>query len=218
MSTSPQHSPPPPAKRQRTKALYHEERLFSTYPNEALVPQGETDDAVFHDANSSSKASEDSGSKDVSEGSTFAPNPKRVSRKPRATALNALKPTTRDSKVEKCRAPASRTRNLGSRSSEKIGSRNTNNVASKPPRDPIANWTFPKGTRDDLRPIHEIEDIFEDMAIRAGQLDLENALEKLQGREIRVATMCSGTESPLLALDLIFTGRQTLSLVRGSLG
>ena len=187
---------------------YLGERIPATHQNKALVPQGEIDDAVFRDASSSNMASEESSSQDNLGASTFSPNPRRATRKPRAIARDVLKPTTRDFKVKKCRAPTSRARNSRPRSS-KIMSGNTNNTTPKLPGDPIANWSFPQGTNKDLRPIHEIEDIFEDMAIRARELGLENALESLEGREIRVATMCSGTESPLLALGLIFTGRQS---------
>ncbi|SPO39060.1 uncharacterized protein PSFLO_04539 [Pseudozyma flocculosa] len=50
-------------------------------------------------------------------------------------------------------------------------------------------------------PIHDLHDIFSDMVSRApGVLELARAL---QNRPLRVATMCSGTESPLLALELM---------------
>ena len=42
-----------------------------------------------------------------------------------------------------------------------------------------------------------------DMTTKAVQLGLCEALKNLGERPIRVATMCSGTESPLLALELI---------------
>ncbi|KAL1674064.1 hypothetical protein EV122DRAFT_269869 [Schizophyllum commune] len=54
-----------------------------------------------------------------------------------------------------------------------------------------------------LPPIHEITDIFRDIVRRSPAL--KNLAEHITGRELRVATMCSGTESPLLALDLICT-------------
>lgn len=52
-----------------------------------------------------------------------------------------------------------------------------------------------------LPPIHDIPAIFHDLVGRAPEM--EGVVEKLQGRKMRVATMCSGTESPLLALELI---------------
>ncbi|KZV96801.1 hypothetical protein EXIGLDRAFT_833373 [Exidia glandulosa HHB12029] len=52
-----------------------------------------------------------------------------------------------------------------------------------------------------LPPISDIGDIFIDMVSQRPQL-LE-VTKPLNGRKLRVATMCSGTESPLLALDLI---------------
>ncbi|KAJ3042658.1 hypothetical protein HDV00_006937 [Rhizophlyctis rosea] len=53
----------------------------------------------------------------------------------------------------------------------------------------------------DLPPINDIDAIFTDMVKRTPKLT--EVAERLQGRKLRVATMCSGTESPLLALDLI---------------
>ncbi|EKM50640.1 uncharacterized protein PHACADRAFT_213538 [Phanerochaete carnosa HHB-10118-sp] len=50
-------------------------------------------------------------------------------------------------------------------------------------------------------PIHRIPAIFDDLVGRIPQI--EGVVKQLQGRKMRVATMCSGTESPLLALELI---------------
>ncbi|CCM02539.1 uncharacterized protein FIBRA_04641 [Fibroporia radiculosa] len=53
----------------------------------------------------------------------------------------------------------------------------------------------------DLPPIHEIPLIFSDLVRRVPEI--KAVAEHLEGRKMRVATMCSGTESPLLALELI---------------
>ena len=47
-------------------------------------------------------------------------------------------------------------------------------------------------------PIHEISAIFDDLVSR-----MSDVLSEVQGQNLRVATMCSGTESPLLALEMI---------------
>ena len=52
-----------------------------------------------------------------------------------------------------------------------------------------------------LPPISDIPSMFKDIVNRVPQLN--ELAEKIQGRALRVATMCSGTESPLLALGLI---------------
>ncbi|KZT67381.1 hypothetical protein DAEQUDRAFT_812927 [Daedalea quercina L-15889] len=52
-----------------------------------------------------------------------------------------------------------------------------------------------------LPPIHDIPAIFSDLVSRVPEI--KTVAEHLEGRRMRVATMCSGTESPLLALDLI---------------
>ncbi|KAI9062495.1 hypothetical protein FKP32DRAFT_1593141 [Trametes sanguinea] len=53
----------------------------------------------------------------------------------------------------------------------------------------------------DLPPIFRIPAIFSDLVSRIPQI--KEVAEYLKGRKMRVATMCSGTESPLLALNLI---------------
>lgn len=55
----------------------------------------------------------------------------------------------------------------------------------------------------DLPPLHRLEDIFADMASKALELGFWAVLFQLGGRPLRMATMCSGTEAPLLALELI---------------
>jgi hypothetical protein len=55
--------------------------------------------------------------------------------------------------------------------------------------------------QSDLRPISSIPAMFDDMVSRAP--DLAKVVDRLNGRKLRVATMCSGTESPLLALRMI---------------
>ncbi|KAJ3818894.1 hypothetical protein EV361DRAFT_190497 [Lentinula raphanica] len=58
-----------------------------------------------------------------------------------------------------------------------------------------------KADASDLPPLHDISAMFSDIVRRAPEL--EDVATRLQGRKFRVATMCSGTESPLLALDMI---------------
>lgn len=52
-----------------------------------------------------------------------------------------------------------------------------------------------------LPPIHDIPAIFADLVSRVPLL--KGVADHVNGRKLRVATMCSGTESPLLALDMI---------------
>ncbi|KAJ5238392.1 hypothetical protein N7468_003011 [Penicillium chermesinum] len=56
-----------------------------------------------------------------------------------------------------------------------------------------------------LPPMSDLEEIFGDLAHRAMGLGLEKLIGKLNGRPLRVGTMCSGTECPLLALEMIAT-------------
>ncbi|KAI9841565.1 MAG: hypothetical protein M1837_000611 [Sclerophora amabilis] len=64
-------------------------------------------------------------------------------------------------------------------------------------------FSYKLGTDLSLPPLHDIEEIFEDMTSNAVGLGLAKAVSHLANRKLRLATMCSGTESPLLALDLI---------------
>ncbi|KAF3914918.1 hypothetical protein ABW20_dc0107988 [Dactylellina cionopaga] len=61
---------------------------------------------------------------------------------------------------------------------------------------------------NELPPISSIQDIFLDMT--KNNEKLQNVAARLNGRPLRVATMCSGTESPLLALGLIITHLKSL--------
>ena len=69
-----------------------------------------------------------------------------------------------------------------------------------------------KGLDRSKPPINTLPDIFEDMVKRGwdgfrGQKLLEAFVQRVQGRELRVGTMCSGTECPVLALGLINDGQ-----------
>jgi hypothetical protein len=59
----------------------------------------------------------------------------------------------------------------------------------------------------DLPPLHTLADIFADMASNALKMGFASVLSRLGSRSLRVATMCSGTEAPLLALEMIQTGK-----------
>jgi hypothetical protein len=59
-------------------------------------------------------------------------------------------------------------------------------------------------------PLSNIQDIFKDMASRTlyqladgSQQDLRTALSKFRGRKLCIGTVCSGTESPILAITQI---------------
>lgn len=71
-------------------------------------------------------------------------------------------------------------------------------------KDRMTNITGGKKEIDqDLPPLSDITDIFADITARALGIGLREAIDGLKNQTLRVATMCSGTESPLLALDMI---------------
>jgi hypothetical protein len=55
-------------------------------------------------------------------------------------------------------------------------------------------------------PLSSLSDIFTDIVVRMP--DIKSVAERVKGRKLRVATMCSGTESPLLALRMITRAMQ----------
>jgi len=61
-----------------------------------------------------------------------------------------------------------------------------------------------------LPPIHNLQEIFQDMVLNglhdSKSHQLPAFLEHIQGRKLRVGTMCSGTECPVIALELINDG------------
>ncbi len=52
--------------------------------------------------------------------------------------------------------------------------------------------------------VDEMEKLLWDQALELG---LEEGLEYFHGHRIRIGTMCSGTESPILALELVKKGK-----------
>lgn len=70
-----------------------------------------------------------------------------------------------------------------------------------------------KGVDLKAPPLSSLEECMFDMTAKAVDLGLLDSLSHLEGRPIRIATMCSGTESPLLALDEISRGKQLTFLM-----
>lgn len=64
-------------------------------------------------------------------------------------------------------------------------------------------WNFKSGVNEKLPPISNIVEIFDDLTGKAMDLGLGKAIQHLGSRKLKLATMCSGTESPLLALKLV---------------
>ncbi|KAF1356488.1 hypothetical protein BDV97DRAFT_287275 [Delphinella strobiligena] len=61
----------------------------------------------------------------------------------------------------------------------------------------------PRGVRESLPPLSKVADIFYDLTSKACNLGLPRVITAIGSQPLRVATMCSGTESPLLALQMI---------------
>lgn len=67
----------------------------------------------------------------------------------------------------------------------------------------MAHAARAKEAAGELPPINALDDIFGDIVRRLDTDAIVSLAKTLQGRPLRIATMCSGTESPLLALKLI---------------
>ena len=86
--------------------------------------------------------------------------------------------------------------------SQKVSSKTFTGKAGK--TNIIGAWKFKPGVDVTLPPIHEIGEIFEDITRKAMTMTaFTKFLNHLGGRKLNVATMCSGTEGPLLALRLV---------------
>ncbi|EFE36108.1 SNF2 family helicase, putative [Trichophyton benhamiae CBS 112371] len=90
-------------------------------------------------------------------------------------------------------------------------------LVSVPPEILRGKYTILPGERPkpgldrSLPPICKIEDIFEDLTAQALENGFDSFLKHIGSRELRVATMCSGTESPLLALEMIQSSLRQLT-------
>jgi hypothetical protein len=62
-----------------------------------------------------------------------------------------------------------------------------------------------------LPPMSSMPEIFDDLAKKAHANGFGDVLNRLGSRPLRVATMCSGTESPLLALKMLSESMISLS-------
>lgn len=54
-----------------------------------------------------------------------------------------------------------------------------------------------------LPPLYKLSDIYKSITKRALELELDKFLAHTGSRTLRVVTVCSGTESPLLALEMV---------------
>lgn len=54
-----------------------------------------------------------------------------------------------------------------------------------------------------LPPLHDLDEIYRCITQHAMDAGLLKFLDHMKGKALRVATVCSGTESPLLALEMV---------------
>ena len=76
--------------------------------------------------------------------------------------------------------------------------------------DIIDKSTFKVAINEDHIPLSDIEGIFGAITDTAWKNGLKDCLSHIGGRNLRVGTMCSGTESPILALQMINEGNMPL--------
>lgn len=61
-----------------------------------------------------------------------------------------------------------------------------------------------------LPPMYSLEEIYSDFAAKAMSLGFEEVLKHIGDRPLRVGTVCSGTESPIMAMELLQKGKSLL--------
>lgn len=64
-----------------------------------------------------------------------------------------------------------------------------------------------------LPPLHKLSDIYRSITARALELNLGGFLQHIGSKPLRIVTACSGTESPLLALELVQDSEFSFTLV-----
>ena len=73
--------------------------------------------------------------------------------------------------------------------------------------DPVKEQEKKSAVQTNLPPLSNLQDIFEDIALKVSKEGLlEQLLGRIGQREIRIGTICSGTESPILALNEFCSG------------
>jgi hypothetical protein len=61
-----------------------------------------------------------------------------------------------------------------------------------------------------LPPMYILEEIFNDLAAKALSLGFGDVVKRVGDRPHRIATVCSGTESPILAMEMFLKGEFTI--------
>lgn len=79
--------------------------------------------------------------------------------------------------------------------------------------EPAQGSSSQKGLATSLPPLSRIEEIFSDLVKNACKKGFGKAVEGLSGKIFRIATACSGTEAPILALQEIQRG-SSIHIVR----
>jgi hypothetical protein len=154
------------------------------------VESGQEGEASSSDFNSNDERDQTAtGSEHAfSDGEDPLPMPKSAKIKRQKTLFGGLLDDEVDVSLELEPAARSRTATTGARNSDR--------------------WSYKGGIDETLPPMHDLGEIFEDITKNALNKGLRAALGHLAGKKLRIATMCSGTESPVLALDLIRDSEQ----------
>jgi site-specific DNA-cytosine methylase len=147
---------------------------FDISDNAPLI-EDEEDEFAAHDSMSIAESDSESGDSDVDEDVDEDAATRRTIRKPAVAKANKAAPSK---KVQK--ASADDMKSLLTRGKGQT-----------------------KGLATGLPPLCRIEEIFDDLTTSALSMGLAGVTKRLDHRRLRVATMCSGTESPLLALELV---------------
>lgn len=89
--------------------------------------------------------------------------------------------------------------------SDQDGQENEENSKTRRKTDKLVPFN---GLNKNLKPLCKIDDIFDDLTWNATKNGFEDFLAKIGSQKLKVSTLCSGTESPLLALQMIQESEQ----------
>ncbi|KAI9707332.1 MAG: hypothetical protein M1836_000292 [Candelina mexicana] len=192
-----------PSSRTSSSIGFHEEMNDSDETFDASESAGQQSTDSDADSHANSEATEIQVSKRITTTSPTPPPPRRVVSKMFARPRVAAKP-----KHSTKKQPTAG-RLIHDDTESGIVGRNKD------------SWKYKIGIKPEFPPIHDIGEIFDDMVQNAKEhTSIDSAIKHItdhrKGRKLRVATMCSGTESPMLALDLIASAlakhKQTLEV------
>ena len=178
-----------------------------------LSSENESDNSDTYTEPSNAALGTDSDGFSLSDTESTADDTDSSSPESEASSADQLEPRKKDTtKRQKLSVSAQRDASESSNDLAVSDDEQTPAKRAKPPQKLPDSWVYKEGIASNQAPLHEISDIFAHMAGRAVELGFRKVSDHLRGRKLRVATMCSGTESPILSLKEVCGGEFTFPI------